>query len=181
MIKIGLTGNIASGKSAIEDILKKSGFLVFDLDKICADLYLNDENIKKQILNEFKTLNKKEIAHIVFSDSAKKKTLESIIHPKLKEIISELFKKNAEKIVISGALIYEAEFDKFFDKIIFVDAPYEIRLERLQKRNNLNKIEAKKRMDSQNTSNKSKADCIIENTGTLKELENKVKEALKLL
>ena len=63
MIKVGLSGKIASGKSEVEKILQNLGYLVFDLDKISHSLF-DDEIIKTKILNTFKTLNRKEIGKI---------------------------------------------------------------------------------------------------------------------
>ena len=141
MIKIGLTGNIASGKSEVEKIFLKKGFIVVDLDKISHQLLENNDEVKMSILNKFNTLNRIELAKIVFGDLNKKKILEDIIYPKLKEYIINLFKINNDKrvVVVSGALIYEAGFNELFDKIIFVDANKDLRLKRLMKRNNLDK------------------------------------------
>ena len=176
MLKIGLTGNIASGKSEVEKILSEMGYSVYDLDIITHELY-NEENIKKQIINEFNTLDRSEIAKIVFSNKNKLKHLETIIHPELKKFILNL--KSDEIVFISGALIYEAGFDCLFDKIIFVDSSYETRFLRLKKRNNLSDEEAKIRMDIQNPDNKSKADFIIENNSTIDSLKKQVTETLE--
>ena len=133
MIKIGLTCNIASGKSEVENIFLKKGFIVVDLDKISHQLLENDDEVKNKVLDEFKTLDRAELAKIVFSDLNKQKILEDIIYPKLKEYIIKCFKINEDKkaLIISGALIYEAGFSSLFDKIIFVDAKKELRLKRL--------------------------------------------------
>ncbi|MBR2068737.1 MAG: dephospho-CoA kinase [Candidatus Gastranaerophilales bacterium] len=174
MQKLGLTGNICAGKSQVEAILEKKGYKVIDLDKISHKFLENNEEIK----NHFKTLDRKIIAGIVFSDSSEKKFLESIIHPLLYNYILEEFKKDYEKIVISGALLYEAGFDKLFDKIFFVDAPYDTRLERLMKRNNLSQKEAEKRLQAQNTNYKNHADYIIENNSSLDDLEKTINSIL---
>ena len=82
MLKIAITGNIASGKTTIENIIKKSGYVVFDTDKIAHEILTNSTEVK----NFFGTDNRKEIAKIVFTDSNKLKFLESICtglpHPK---------------------------------------------------------------------------------------------------
>ena len=148
MLKLGLTGNICAGKSEVEKILESKGYKVIDLDKVAHKFLENN----KEIENHFKTLDRKKIAQIVVLDE---------------------FKKDYEKIVISGALLYEAEFDKLFDKIIYIDAPYEIRLKRLIKRNNLDEASALKRMNAQND-NKNKADIIINNSGTIEDLKKAI-------
>ena len=174
MLKFGLTGNICSGKSQAEKIFEDKGFKVVDLDEVSHKFLENNENI----LKHFKTLDRKKIADIVFSNEDEKKYLESILHPLLYDFVLEEFKKDYDKIVISGALLYEANFDKLFDKIIFVDAPYELRLKRLMERNNLDKANAQKRLNAQNDKNKAKADYIIENTGSIKELEKAINSIL---
>ncbi len=183
MVKIGLTGNIASGKSEVEKIFLKKGFIVVDLDKISHQLLENNDEVRMSVLNEFNTLNRIELAKIVFSDLNKKKILEDIIYPKLKEYIINLFKINNDKrvVVVSGALIYEAGFDVLFDKIIFVDANKDLRLKRLMKRNNLDKETALKRIDCQNDDNKTKADIIIENNSDIKDLNTKINNIISLL
>ena len=180
MIKVGLSGKIASGKSEAENILQKLGYLVFDLDKISHSLYEN-EKIKTEILNTFKTLDRKEIGKIIFDDDIQKENLEKIIYPELKEIIFELFEKykNEKIIFISGALLFKSGFYKFFDKTIFIEANDKIRLERLMKRNNLSQNEAEKRLNLQDDS--SLADFIIENNEDIEKLNNKLNDVLKTL
>ena len=80
----------------------------------------------------------------IFSDKAKRKKLESIIYPKLQNYILNLFKKDYPVVFISGALLYEAGFDKFFDKIVYIDTNENTRLKRLIKRNNYTETEAKR-------------------------------------
>ena len=184
MLKIGLTGNIAAGKSEVEIIIKNKGYIVFDLDKISHNLLENE--CKNAILKEFKTTERKEIGKIVFSNKAKKEKLEQIIYPVLKKEILKIFDKykNEPFIFISGALIFQAGFNNLFDKIIFVDSNKNLRLKRLIKRNNFTEDEAIKRINSQDETAKNLSDYIITNNSDLKELEcNTLKtiEALKLL
>ena len=89
MLKVGISGKIASGKSVVEKIIQENGFLVFDLDEISHELLENNKIIQKQIIDIFQTLNRKEIAKIIFENENKKQKLEKIIHSKLKEIIFE--------------------------------------------------------------------------------------------
>lgn len=182
MLKVGITGNIASGKSQVEKMIKDFGYKVFDLDKTTHFLYENSDCLKKKLSLEFDTFERSEVSKIVFDDSEKLKKLENIIHPLIKDEMFKIFEenKNENKIFVSGALIFESGFNKFFDKIIFVDANSKTRLERLKSRNNLSEKEALKRICAQQN-NKDKADIIIENNGSLEELKNKVTKALGLL
>ena len=177
MIKVGLTGNIASGKSEVEKILKNKGYFVVDLDVIVNEFYQSNEKVKNEIIKCFKTLDKKEISKIVFDNFEQKKELENIIYPELEKYILDLFKEDKEIIFVSGALLFESGFDKFFDKTVFVDCDSKLRLKRLIKRNNLSEIEAQKRINSQKD-NKNLADYIIENCSDLKSLEDKVEKIL---
>ena len=177
MIKIGLTGNIASGKSTVEEMLSKS-YKVVDLDKISHEFI--ETKCKDEILKAFNTTNRKELSKIVFKDKNELKKLENIIHPKLREYVTEYFKNNKnEKIVfISGALIYEVGFNDLFDKIIFVDANKDLRLHRLMKRNSLDEQTALVRINAQNENYKNSADYIIENNSNIEDLEEKLLNVL---
>lgn len=178
MLKIGLTGTIASGKSEVEKILKES-FLVVDLDEVSHELLVGAA--KKEVLAEFKTIDRKKLASIIFCDSEKKRALEAILHPKLKTYVLNLFKTSSKPVVVSGALLYEAGFFPLFDKTIFIDAPYETRLERLQKRNSLTKEEALIRINSQSDIARNFCDFVIENKGGLEELKEEVARVIRQL
>ena len=89
MIKVGISGKIASGKSEVEKILQELNYKVFDLDVISHELFKN-EKIKKNILKEFQTLDRKEIGNVIFTNPNKKEKLENILYPELKKIILEL-------------------------------------------------------------------------------------------
>ncbi len=182
MLKVGITGNIASGKSQVEKIISDYGYRVFDLDKTTHSLFENSEILKNKLKLEFDTFERSEVSKIVFDDKNKLKTLENIIHPMIKDEMFKIFDENKgqDKIFVSGALLFESGFSKFFDKTIFVEADTKLRLERLMKRNNLSETEALKRINSQQN-NKHLADILIQNNGTIDELKQRVKEALKLL
>lgn len=181
MLKIGITGNIASGKSEVEKIISSLGFLVVDLDIVSHELLENDEELKSAIFKEFQTLERKKIANIVFNNKEKLEKLNNIFHPILKKYILNLFNEATSTVFVSGALIYEAGFNNLFDKMIFVDSAYETRLERLIKRNNLTVEEAKIRLEKQNTKFKDKADFIVENDGDIEELKEKIQKILEVL
>ena len=171
MIKIGLTGNIASGKSTVEAVVAQFGHKIADLDKVSHELL--ETVCREEVLRVFGTIERKELSKIVFNDKNELKKLENIIHPRLKEYILKFFEenKNEKMLFISGALIYEAGFDKLFDKIIFVDAQYNLRLQRLMKRNSFDEEEAIKRINAQNDNFKDKADFVIQNDGSLDDLK----------
>ena len=113
MLKIAITGNIASGKSAVENHLQKLGYKVFDTDKIAHQILETSPEVKKT----FGTTDRKEIAKIVFSNPEKLKVLETIIHPKVKEEILKIFKLDEKIVFISVPQLFESGFNNLFDKV----------------------------------------------------------------
>lgn len=168
MLKVAITGNIAAGKSQVESILARN-YPVYDADKI-AHKFLG--NVDRKALGEK-----------VFADKNARKELEAQIHPKVKAEILEIFKKGADKdiIFVSVPLLFEAGFEDIFDKIIFVSADENLRLERLMKRNNLDKEQALLRIKAQeDEENKIKrSDYIIFNNSSIEALEKQVNAVIK--
>ena len=174
MIKVGISGKIAAGKSEVEKILLDMNYPVYDLDKLSHDLLNDNEVVRTKVLDEFKTLDRKELGNIVFSDVNKKEKLEKIIYPKLMQVISVIFEKHKkDKIVfVSGAMLFKSGFYKVFDKMIFIEANDDIRLERLMKRNNLSRQEALNRLNLQDDARYT--DIIVENNGNISKLQKKI-------
>lgn len=170
MLKVAITGNIAAGKSQVESIFARN-YPVYDADKI-AHKFLG--NVDRKALGEK-----------VFADKNARKELEAQIHPKVKAEILEIFKdaqKNGVAIIfVSVPLLFEAGFEDIFDKIIFVSADENIRLERLMKRNNLDKEQALLRIKAQeDEENKIKrSDYIIFNNSSIEALEKQVNAVIK--
>ncbi len=185
MLKIGITGNIASGKSLFEKYLKDAGFRVLCLDFVTAFLYENSKPLQEFLLKKFNTVNKKEVAEIVFLNPKLKVELEKFIYPLILDKMNEFFtqNKNEPVVFVSAALLFEAGFDRYFDKTVFIKADKSIRLKRLMERNNLTFSEAKLRINSQSAECKKtpKCDYVIDNSTTVEALRAKTEDFIKSL
>lgn len=185
MIKIAITGNIASGKSTVEQIIKAHGYKVLCADEVSHGLLDNDKDVVEKVLKLFNTTDRKAIGEMVFKNPKLKKELEKLIHPKIKEEIDIFLKKNnAEKLVfVSVPLLYEAKFENIFDKVILVCAERKTRLERLIKRNSFTEGQANARIEAQiEQSQKEKlADYLMDNNKSLKELKKQTLKIIKAL
>lgn len=186
MIKYAITGNIASGKSAVEEILKNAGEIVIDADKIAHEI-LNDN---KEVIEAFKNydilsdgkISREKLGKIVFNDKNLKKVLEEILHPQIKQKINGFFEQNQDKerIFVAVPLLFEAKMEDMFDKIVFIYCDDKIRLERLMQRDGYDREHARARMKSQqNQDGKVKySDIVIYNNSTQEELERLVKKLI---
>lgn len=191
MIKIGLTGNIASGKTFIENIFKNLGIKTICADSIVHELLENDCNLKNKLTNIFSEeiltndkIDRLKLGKIVFSDIRKKEQLEKIIHPIVLKKISDFFEKekNEKMVVADIPLLFESNYELLFDKIVLVYADDNIRFERIKKRNNLDDGYIKKIMKTQINQDlkKEKSHFVIVNENkNLKELEKEVKKIIE--
>lgn len=190
MIKIALTGNIASGKSTVQNILEKKGYKVLDTDKVAHKLLSVKNSLLYEVFKPYDVFengefSREKLGRLVFSNIEIRTKLESILHPQIAVEIEQFFKNNeSEKLTFVGIpLLFEAEMSNLFDKIIFVYADDAVRLERLIKRNNYSPEYAKTRLDSQMSQDEKlqKSDFILFNTGTIEELNIQITKLLNEL
>ena len=194
MIKVALTGNIASGKSQVEKILLSMGYKVADTDKINHFILLTDRiainEIKASfsdddILDEDETISREKLGKIVFSEGEKKLKLEAILHKRIIAKVIDFFNENSsEKVVfVAIPLLFETHQEGLFDKIIFVSADEDVRLKRLMERNNYSKKYAKARIASQEPETEKilKSDYVIYNNADFISLRNNVNSVLNKL
>lgn len=187
MIKVALTGNIASGKSTVQKILEDKGYKVLDTDKTGHMLLDTMPEIKEafndyDILNSEGLIDRDKLGKIVFSTPTLKQKLENIIHPAIKDNILRFFEQNkSEDAVFVGIpLLFESDMRDIFDKAVLIYTDDFTRKERLILRNNYTPEYAELRMKAQIPQDEKKLLCddIIFNNGTLSDLENSVEEFL---
>lgn len=179
MIKIAITGNIASGKSTVQEFLEEKGYKVLDTDKVSHEL-LTVKNY--ELFNAFKDydvfengeFSRYKVGQLIFSDENARKKIASIMHPQIADKINEFFLKNSsENIIFVGIpLLFEAKMEYLFDKILLIYTDDDIRLERLLKRNRYTKEHAKARINSQMPQNEkiTISDYIIKNNKNINDL-----------
>jgi dephospho-CoA kinase len=158
MLKIGLTGNIGSGKSTVAKIFKILGIPVYHSD-IEAKKFLTDKTVMRELTNRFGTeivteskIDNKKLASIVFKENDSLIFLNNLIHPLVKKDFENwcnTVSPTNKYIIQEAAILFESNFDKYVDKTILVIAPENIRLERVIKRDSISKEEVLKRMANQ--------------------------------
>jgi len=189
ILKIGVTGGIGSGKSAVCSVFAHLRVPVLSADDIAKELSSTDASIRKKLValvgesayHSDDSLNRSFIASEMFARKELRRKIESIIHPRVeKEIdlrIKELAQRGEPIVIVEAALIYEAGMNKNLDAVIVVDADESERINRVRKRDVVSEEAVRSRMDAQLDAQKKmeKAEYIIYNHGTLADLEIKVR------
>ena len=190
MIKIAITGNIASGKTSVENILEEKGYLVYDADKLAHQVL---ESNSSQIIDAFKgydisdegKISRTKLGEVVFNNRELKTRLEGIIYPLLTKIFEQIFVDNWEKeyVFISASQLFEADMEYLFDKKVLVYANDDLRLERLVSRNGYTQEFAKKRLAAQmrQDTKVTLCDYIIQNESDIEVLNQEVDKFLAWL
>ncbi|HEY7535092.1 MAG TPA: dephospho-CoA kinase [Thermodesulfobacteriota bacterium] len=191
---IGLTGNIACGKTIVAKMFEELGARIIDADYIARRVVEPGEPAWKEIVEKFgpeilnpdDTINRKELGDIVFKDKEKREELNNITHPRIIEriklILEEYRKEKVEVVIIEAALIVEKGGMKpVISGLILITADEEAEITRLIKRDGVSRKQAITRIKSQMPlSEKIKyANYIIDNSGNLKDTRNQVREVWK--
>lgn len=169
---IAITGGIGCGKSIVSLILKEIGYEVYDCD--CKAKYLMDNSptIKDCLKSTFGndiiidgTINRVKLANIVFNNKEKLVKLNNIVHSSVKEDLISWKLENSHKklLFVETAILYQSGLDSIVDEVWEVNAPLEIRIERVMKRNNISRQDVLSRIESQKCEILTPADYIITN------------------
>jgi dephospho-CoA kinase len=196
MLIVGLTGGVASGKTAASQALKEEGAYIIDADQIARELVQPhqpawNELIRafgKEILQEDGSLHRKKLADKVFADPKQRKRLNQILHPRIKEEMDRRTKEIGQKdpeaiVVIDAPLLVELGDHHEMDKLIVVNSTQTQQIERLKDRDGISPEEALRILSSQMPlGEKVKlADFVIGNEGSLEETKKRAREVFKEL
>jgi len=181
MKRIGITGGIGSGKSEVTDYLRGKGFSVIDADEVAREaampgepaMLILREEIGDSVFNEDGTLNRQELAKIMFTDPITLMTVNEIFHGDIKERIeAHINEQGGQIIFLSIPLLFESDAGWMADETWLVTADEEVRLRRVMERDGLPEDDVRARMASQmpEDEKRKRADIVIENNGTIEEL-----------
>ena len=199
MLKVGLTGSIAVGKSFVASVLAESGAHVLDADQTARDVVAPETEgwravvaaFGREILWPDGNLNRARLGEIIFADAARRQTLNSIVHPLVFAAQDEALQRWARADpdgvgIIDAALLIESGGYRRFDKLVVVHCQPEIQSARLQQRNGLTPAQAEQRIAAQmpQAEKMSYADYLIDSSdgfaGTRRRAQEIYRELSKL-
>lgn len=195
MLRVGLTGNVASGKSMVADVWRGLGAVVIDADELARmavqpgtdGLQRVVEYFGNGVLREDGSLDRAALRNLAFASAEKRLALERILHPTIARLRANQEQRLAaegEHIVVNVIpLLFEVGLTDAVDVIVLVDAPESTRLERLLETRGLTEEEARRVIGSQMPAveKRARADIVVENDGTLEQLEARAAEAWRWL
>jgi dephospho-CoA kinase len=188
---LGVTGGIASGKTTVARMLEELGAKLIDFDVLSRTVVEPEKPawrdvtayFGEQVLLRDKTLDRKKLGKIVFGDEAKRKILENFIHPRIYEEFHRLVREISSSepgTIIQGVvpLLFEANLQPLFHKILLVYIPRELQVERLMKRDGISRKMAYQILDAQLPieDKRKQADYIVDNSGALSQTKRQVGE-----
>jgi dephospho-CoA kinase len=187
---IGLTGNIATGKSVVRRMLEHLGAYTIDADALAHRVIAKGAPGYKPVLDKFGTwllnedgqINRTKLGRLVFADQQALEQLEDIIHPFVGQAVDLLVRRARQKVVVIEAIkLLESDLRRRCDTIWVTDAPQEVQVERLMRKRSMSREDALQRIHAQHAQKHklAAADVIITNTGSYEDLWKQVSEAWK--
>jgi dephospho-CoA kinase len=192
MLNVGLTGGIACGKSTVARLLVEKGARLIDFDELARRVVEPDQPAWRQIVHTFgseilnpdRTINRTKLGDIVFRDKGKRAKLNSIVHPAVFAAwcsrTQEIKETDPDAIILSDVpLLIEEGMQSVFDLLMLIYVSEEEQMDRLMKRNGLDREEAQQRLKSQMPIDDKLpfAQMVIRNQGTLEETRRMVDRA----
>lgn len=195
MLLVGLTGNIASGKSTVAKLFGQWGATLIDADVLARQAvnvgmpayHAIVERWGEGVTAPDGLIDRRELRQRVFSDSEQLEALNAIVHPEVQRLRDQLVddaRRRGDRIVVCDIpLLFERRLAEQFDRIVLVDAPRPVRMDRLVRDRGLETTEAMKMIASQMPAElkRARADYLIDNTGTQEELEFRAREVWEAL
>lgn len=185
-LRVALTGNIASGKSTVAATWRALGAAIIDADELSRQAVAPPSPGFRKVVAAFGPqvvsngeLDRAALRNIVFNEETKRKLLESIVHPevaRLRDLEEKKLLAQGERIIINDIpLLFEAELVNDFDIVVLVDAPEDVRIQRMVEQRGLSEEEARKMAAAQMPSSEKRlpGTYIIENDGTLEDLRSR--------
>jgi dephospho-CoA kinase len=185
MVRVGLTGGIASGKSMVAEELAARGAVIIDADLLAREVVEPGTPALAAIIDRFGPevvsdgqLDRARLAQIVFADPLARRDLERIVHPAVRARAAELERAAGDAAVVVHVipLLVETGQHQDFDLVVTVDADHETQIQRLMLRNGLSRAEAESRIAAQASreDRKRAADVVLDNTGSLAQLREQI-------
>ena len=187
MLLVGLTGGIGAGKSTVARMLEKRGAVVFDADVLARQAVAPGTPGFDQVVERFGPnvlapgggLDREALASIVFSDPAARRDLEGIVHPEVRRMFAEgceEYRDSDRVVVFSAPLLVETGMHTAFDLLIVVSAPVAAQIERLMRGRGMAERNVQARIAAQLPleAKAEVADILVDNEGTLEDLERRV-------
>lgn len=190
---IGLTGNIASGKSSVARLLVDLGVEHLDADQLVHKMYESGTEATEAVVQHFGegvlapdgAVDRRALGAIVFGDPEAMRALEAIVHPRIGVLIADRIQEVAARptppraMVVEAVKLIESGRYKLMDEVWFVVAQREVQKQRLMEYRGLNEAEAEARLDAQPSIRERLhfADVIVENSGSMPTLERQVYDA----
>ncbi len=196
MLTVALTGGIACGKSVVAGILRENGCFVHSADLTARELMAPGtgawqamvEHFGRDILGPDGAIDRRRLGSIVFTDAAERSFLDALVHPlvlaRIRELVAEEKRLGRHRIFVSeAALVFEAGFAPFFDRIVVVTCREDVRLARLMARDGIGRDEALRRIGAQMPQEEKavRADHVIDASGTLAETVERTERVYALL
>lgn len=188
-MNIGLTGGIASGKSSVSELLVSLGAILIDADQIAREVMFPGHPVLVAVAKQFGqgvlledgTLNRKKLGELVFNHPEQLQALNDITHPAIRQEMKDRKLKYEEQfpghlIVSDIPLLYESGLENGYEQIMLVYVPREVQIERLMKRDGMDKSQAIRRLEAQMDieEKKQRADIIIDNSGDFEETKKQI-------
>ncbi|HZP56106.1 MAG TPA: dephospho-CoA kinase [Dehalococcoidia bacterium] len=194
-VVIGLTGGIASGKSVVSEMLARRGALIIDADKVGHEAYAPGSDCYREVVAAFGadivaadgTIDRRALGAKVFSDDAERQRLQDIVWPWMRRTmearLAGLRAEGVPVVVLEAAVLIEADWLPLVDQVWVVTVPPAKARQRIVERNGLTPEQADARIAAQlsNEERTRHAQVVIENDGSLDELEHRIDEAWRRL